>query len=143
MSTTPFQDAARDVARRTGDDYVRMQVDCEGARSHAWWRNLVRHGAWEPAGSRVGPPTPEAIPGIAALFSTTEDQVARMIAADWYGVQSEAQASAQAQKIAAVLGTLDQDDLDLVDDLVGRLAKPVKKPLPKKKVLKRSNARVA
>lgn len=134
MSSTPFQDAARDVARRTGDDYVRMQVDSEGARSHAWWRNLVRHGAWEPAGSRVGPPTPEAIPGIAALFNTTEDQVARMIAADWYGVQSGSAVPAQAEKIAAVLGTLDQEDLDLVDDLVGRLAKPVKKPLPRKKL---------
>jgi hypothetical protein len=133
MTGTPFQDAAREVARRNGHDYVTMQVESQGARSHAWWRNLVRHGAWEPVGSRVGPPTPEAIPGIAALFNTTEDHVADMIAADWYGVQSGSEMSSQTQKIAAVLNTLGRDDLDLVDDLVRRLAKPIKKPAPVKK----------
>jgi hypothetical protein len=93
-----------------------------------------------PHGSRVGPPTPEAIPGIAKLFNTTEEQVASMIAVDWYGVQAGAEVSAQAQKIAAVLSTLEQGDLDLVEDLVRRLAKPIKKPLPKKKIVKRPAA---
>jgi hypothetical protein len=134
-----FQDAARDVARRNGQD-ARMQVESRGARSHAWWRNLVKYGAWDPPGSRVGPPTPEAIPGIATLFNTTEEQVAAMIAADWYGVQPRSDLSTQAQKIAARLNTLEQEDLDLLDDLVRRLNKPVKKPTATRKRQRRQSS---
>jgi hypothetical protein len=116
-----------------------MQVESRGARSHAWWRNLVRNGAWQPAGSRVGPPTPEAIPGIAALLNTTEEQVSKMIAADWYGVQSGSALSTKVEKIAAHLNTLADADVDFVDDLVKRLSKPVKKVIVPRKTEKRLN----
>ena len=58
---------------------------------------VTAHGS--PQARESGPQRPEAIPGIAALFNTTEDQVARMIAADWYGVQSGNAVPAQAEKI--------------------------------------------
>lgn len=124
MSSTPFRDTAQQVADRLGSDYAAMQVHSDRARSHAWWRNVVNHGAWAgPAGTRVGPPDPESIPGIAQLFGTTEEQVQSMIAADWYGVVPDGSYTAQTQRIAANLENLAEDDRDLVEGLVARFAR--------------------
>jgi hypothetical protein len=119
---------ARTLARQM--DYVTMSVMCERARSHAWWKNLVEHGAWGGFSGRVGPPDPEALAGIAKLFGTTEEQVAAMIAADWYGVHPDTEVSTRALALGPLLDQLSEPDLDLVEALVRRLAGQSKgKPL--------------
>lgn len=99
-----------------------MSVECERARSHGWWKNLVDYGAWKgPGSNRVGPPTPEAIRGIAKLFQTTEDQVRAMVAADWYGVVPDTEISARVLQIAPVLDVLDESDAELISKMAHRL----------------------
>jgi hypothetical protein len=121
MSTTPFKDTAQKVSRTM--DFLDMSVGSDRARSHGWWRNLVEHGAWKGPGSgRVGPPTPEALPGIAKLFGTTKDQVAAMVAADWYGVHPDTTISARALALSAALDKLDDFDAELVEKLIRRLS---------------------
>jgi hypothetical protein len=123
MTNTPFRDTAKKIARNM--DYLDMSVRSNRARSHGWWRNLVEYGAWEgPGNNRVGPPTPEALAGIAALFETTEDQVSAMIAADWYGVQPDADVSARALRLGPLLDSLSEHDAELVEVVARRLAQP-------------------
>ncbi|WP_128558270.1 hypothetical protein [Streptomyces triticagri] len=122
MSSTPFRDTATKVARTS--DYITMSVNCDRVRSHSWWKNVVEYGAWEgPGGARVGPPTPEAIDGIAKLFNTTADQVAVMVAADWYGVETDTHLSARMLSLTPVLDSLDEEDAELVETLARRLAR--------------------
>jgi hypothetical protein len=124
MSTTPFRDTASKIARNM--DYLDMSVASKRARSHGWWRNVVEYGAWEgPGNNRVGPPTPDALAGIAALFGTSEEQVSAMIAADWYGVHPDTEVSARALRLSPVLDTLSEHDAELVEALARRLAQPV------------------
>ncbi|MEV0876613.1 hypothetical protein AB0I85_02120 [Micromonospora echinofusca] len=139
MNDTPFRSMAGKLSAQM--DYVTMSVMCDRARSHAWWKNLVEYGAWKGPGGRVGPPDPEALPGIAKLFGTTEKQVAAMIAADWYGVLPNAEVSTSALNLGPLLDELDESDLELVEALVRRLAgqsksKPVKrvKKLPPRRL---------
>src|SRR2546429_7152870 len=99
-----------------------MSVDSERARSHAWWKNLVDHGAWGGYSGRVAPPDREALPGIAKLFGTTEEQGAAMVAADWYGVVPDAPPSARVTRLAPPLDALDADDAEIVSKLVQRLS---------------------
>jgi hypothetical protein len=104
-------------------DFLDMSVGSDRARSHGWWRNIVEWGAWNGPGSgRVGPPDPEALPGIAKLFQTTEEQVAAMVAADWYGVHPDTEASARALSLSPTLDKLDEADADLLETLARRLA---------------------
>lgn len=121
MRATPFQDTARRIANTMS--FQAMSVRSEEVRSHGWWKNVVQNGAWGNAGvGRVGPPDRESIPGIAKLFGTTEDEVAFMIAADWYGVSDrDTDLSARAQKLGPVLDELTDDDMELVELLVDRL----------------------
>ncbi len=101
-----------------------MSVNSDRARSHGWWRNLVEHGAWGgPGATRVGPPDREALPGIAALFGTSEEQVAKMVAADWYDVEGDGQLSPWTLRLAPVLERLSESDAELVETLVRRLDK--------------------
>ncbi len=121
MSKTPFRDTARKIAQTK--DYLTMSVQCDRARSHGWWKNLVEYGAWRgPGTSRVGPPDPDAIPGIAKLFGTTEAQVAAMIAADWYGVHPDADISPRALRLSPILDQLSESDAELVEALARSLA---------------------
>ncbi|WAH99762.1 hypothetical protein [Arthrobacter sp. MMS18-M83] len=99
-----------------------MAHESERARSHGWWRNLVEYGAWNgPGSNRVAPPDPQAIPGIAKLFGTTEEQVRAMVAADWYHVYPDTEISARVQRLAPLLDRLTDDDADLAEKLVRRL----------------------
>lgn len=102
-----------------------MQHGSDRARSHAWWKNLVEYGAWEGPGVRVGPPSPEALAGIAKLFGTSEEQVCAMIAADWYGVHPDTELSARTQRLGPVLDKLSDSDADLVEAVAQRLSKDV------------------
>src|SRR6266545_6985005 len=105
MTMTPFRDTASRISKRK--DYITMSVDSNRARSHAWWKNLVEYGAWSgPGSTRVGPPDPEALAGIARLFGTSKEQVAAMVAADWYGVHPDAGLSARALNLGPVLDDL-------------------------------------
>lgn len=119
MKDKPFWATATIVASRM--DYVSMQVNSDGARSHGWWRNLVENGPWG-GKSRVGPPGPEALPGIAKLFSTTPEQVAVMIAADWYGVHRDTAVSPRMLRLAPMIDRLDDADAGFVEMLAHRLA---------------------
>lgn len=103
-------------------DWVVMSVKADQARSHSWMKNMVENGAWGKAGtSRVGPPTPDAFAGLAKLLGTSEDAVASMIAADFYGVGDSGGYSARVQRLAPMIESLTDDDADLVELLVGRL----------------------
>jgi hypothetical protein len=123
MTDTPFWDKARELARKM--DYVDMQVGSRRARSHAWWRRMVEYGPWGGGSSgagRVGPPEREAIPGIAVLFDTTPERVAEMIAADWYGVETDARVSSRVLNLSHLVDGLDDEDVALVEKLVRRLS---------------------
>jgi len=121
VSETPFHDHATKIAEKT--DFVGMQYGSDNARSHSWWRNLVEYGAWQgPGETRVGPPTPEALAGIAKLFGTSREQVAAMIAADWYGVHQNTDVSARVRRLAPTLDDLTDADADLIESIARRLA---------------------
>src|SRR5689334_15908229 len=113
MTSTPFRDTAKKIAE--SKDYLAMSVGCDRARSHTWWKRLVEYGPWESRGyGRVGPPDREALAGIAKLFGTTPDQVATMIAADWYDVHPEAEVSTRALRLGPLLDRLDDADADMM-----------------------------
>jgi hypothetical protein len=120
MTETPFRDTAHKIARSM--DFMTMSFNSGRARSHGWWRNLVEHGPWRgPGATRVGPPDPEALPGIARLFGTSEDQVRIMVAADWYGVHPNQDVSALARRLSPALDRLSEEDVELVQALLRRL----------------------
>ncbi len=99
-----------------------MSFDSQRARSHGWWKNLVEHGAWRgPNTIRVGPPDREALPGIAKLFGTSVEQVAAMVAADWYGVYPDADVSTRALRLSPTLDRLSDPDAELLEKLAKRL----------------------
>ncbi len=121
---TPFRDTVIEISHKM--EFQAMSFKSDRARSHGWWRNLVEYGAWVgPGNNRVGPPTPEALPGIAALFGTTEQRVSEMIAADWYGVYPDAEAvvSPRVLRLGQVLDSLSDNDTRMVEELARRLAK--------------------
>lgn len=122
MSETPFWDRAKEIARTK--DFVNMDAESGRARSHGWWRRLVEYGPWGQAfrSGRVGPPDREALPGIAKLFGTTPERVAEMVAADWYGVNTDAEVSARVLNLSHILDSLSDDDAKLVESLARRLA---------------------
>lgn len=129
MEFSPFREYARKVAAQMG--YVAMQVHSDGARSHSWWKNLVDYGAWRgPGGTRVNPPPPEALPGIAKLFGLAEWQVAAMIAADWYGVVLPNAPSQLVARLGPALDRLPLADATFVEILVTRLLTNAYPPIP-------------
>lgn len=117
---TPFRDTAQAISKR--QDYVEMSVNSDRARSHAWWKKLVDVGAWGGDAGRVGPPDPESLDGIAKLFGTTREQVAEMVAADWYGVVPTSQPSALVMRLAPLVDALSEGDATLVEHLIRRLS---------------------
>jgi len=52
----------------------------------------------------------------------TRKEIQAMIAADWYGAHPQQQPSSAAQRLKAPLSQLSDIDLDLVENLVRRLA---------------------
>jgi hypothetical protein len=121
MSTTPFRDTAMIINKTK--DYLTMSVECDRARSHGWWKNMVEYGAWQgPGNNRVGPPDPEALDGIAKLFGTTREQVATMVAADWYGVYPDTDISARTLRLGPALDDLTDTDAEMLEALARRLA---------------------
>ncbi|MEV1245717.1 hypothetical protein [Nonomuraea sp. NPDC049750] len=121
-TATPFRDKVLRL-RQDGLSYVDMHRESLGVRSDSWWNAIALHGAWGGGPSaRVGPPAPEVFDGIAHLFKVTREEVQAMIAADWYGTHSQQQTSAAVQRLQAPLNQLSDEDLNLVESLVRRLA---------------------
>ena len=100
-----------------------MDLGSDRARSHSWWKKLAERDAWgmTGGGGRVGPPGPDAIPGIAKLFGTDETTVRQMIAADWFGVHPDQPLTPGVQRIVPLLTGLSLESLDVVAALVVRL----------------------
>lgn len=118
---TPFRDIAAKIAQDKG--YMAMAFGSDMARSHTWWKRLVEYGPWQTRGyGRLGPPDPEALDGIAKLFGTTAEQVAVMVAADWYGVRPTTDVSADVRRLSPLIDRLNEADGELVGTLVRRLA---------------------
>lgn len=79
----------RTLMRQRGWDYVDLADACGRQRSNTWWENLLEYGPWKGPGSiRTDPPDSEAIVAFAEVFDITTEQVAAMVAADWYGLTS-------------------------------------------------------
>jgi hypothetical protein len=122
VTNTPFRETATKIAESKG--YVAMQAECGGTPSHTWWKRLVEGGAWKDRGwGRVSPPPPNKLGGIANLFGTTVEQVAAMIAADWYGVHPKTEVSARVLRMSPVLDKLTETDSEMVEALARRLAR--------------------
>jgi hypothetical protein len=122
MSDTPFRETASKIAR--SKDYITMSVESDRARSHGWWRNVIEYGAWHgPGSTRVGPPDPEALAGIAKLFGTSTKQVATMVAADWYDVHPDTEISSRTLRLGPAFDRLDESDAQIVETLIRRLTK--------------------
>ncbi|MFI1585775.1 hypothetical protein [Embleya sp. NPDC020630] len=117
-------------------DYIAMQVGCDRARSHSWWRNVVEYGPWKGPQGRTGPPTPDEWDGIAQLFGTTRDQVRAMIAADWFGVQPGAEVSARVMKLAPLVDKLTEKEAEALAVVIHSMTLPLPRSFikaPKKK----------
>ncbi|HWO60569.1 MAG TPA: hypothetical protein VNO31_11110 [Umezawaea sp.] len=103
-------------------DYISMSVSSDRARSHGWWRNVVEFDPWDgPGETRVGPPTPEAIQGIAKLFGTTTERVSAMVAQDWYGVGQASGHSSRVARLAHDIDRLSEKNTDLIEQLIKQL----------------------
>lgn len=101
-----------------------MSYESDKARSHSWFRNMVEYGAWGSitgSGGRVGPPTPNDFPGLAKLLGTTPEQVAAMVVADFYGVDTGDGFSARMQRLAPIIDGLDEEDAELIEKTAQRL----------------------
>ncbi|MFG2976791.1 hypothetical protein ACGFYY_27865 [Streptomyces sp. NPDC048331] len=120
MTSTPFRDTAKALTEHM--DYIAMQVGCDRARSHSWWRNIVEHGPWKGQQARTAPPTPDEWAGIAKLFGTTEEQVCAMIAADWFGVRPGTEVSARVMQFAPVLDELSEKEAEALGVVVHSMA---------------------
>ncbi len=82
-----------------------MSYESNRARSHSWFRNMAEYGAWGTTtnGARVGPPTPDEFKGLAKLLGTTPDQIASMVVADFYGVDTGNGFSARMQRLSPII----------------------------------------
>ncbi len=123
MTKTPFRDTAKGLARTKG--YLRMQIECDDARSHTWWKRLVEDGPWggRAGYGRVAPPERDTVGPIAVLFGTTPERVAEMIATDWYGVHAEVEVSDRVRNMSHLLDALTDDDAGLLQEITRRLAR--------------------
>ncbi|MFH9038885.1 hypothetical protein ACH4FA_05910 [Streptomyces sp. NPDC017966] len=97
--------------------YEQMAEESGGARSASWWRHVQLEQT-----DRFNPPPPKDLPGIAKLFGGTEEQVAAMIAHEFYGVTRFPELrSERERRFARDLNALSEKDADLVLELVKRL----------------------
>lgn len=72
-------------------------------------------------GARVGPPTPEEFKGLAKLLGTTPDQIASMVVADFYGVDTGDGFSARMQRLSPIIDGLAESDAELIENTARRL----------------------
>ncbi|MFD0001386.1 hypothetical protein ACFVJ4_03040 [Streptomyces sp. NPDC127178] len=98
--------------------YEQMAEESGGTRSASWWRHVQLEQS-----DRFNPPPPKDLPGVAKLFGATEEQVAAMIAHEFYGVtRFPNPRSERERRFAEDLNALSEEDADLVLRLVKRLS---------------------
>lgn len=110
----PFWDRAREVSGNM--TYTGMAEGSLNARSHNWWRQLVESGP-----SKVSPPGPETLDGIAALFGVAPERVAEMVAEDWFGVRVSGE-SDRVLNTRHLIDSLDEGDAVVLEGVLRRLA---------------------
>lgn len=122
MTKSPFRDSLKKL-HSAGKDWQAMSYESNKARSHSWFRNMVEYGAWGMTtnGARVGPPTPDEFKGLAKLLGTTPDQIASMVVADFYGVDTGDGFSARMQRLSPIIDGLAEDDAELIEKTARRL----------------------
>ncbi|MFI6392490.1 hypothetical protein [Nonomuraea sp. NPDC050540] len=113
METRPFTNEARKI-RSEGYSYKDMADGCRGARSTAWWHALINEKACQP-------PPPQAVPQIAALFGLPHEEVAAMIALEWYGVRPHSGHSTRADALAGLYDQMPAKAQEAVRLTVGAL----------------------
>ncbi|MFE1285977.1 hypothetical protein [Streptomyces sp. NPDC058751] len=115
MTETPFTSRVQHLFK-----YITYEQMCDqsgGTRSASWWRHVQLEHT-----DLYNPPPPKDIPGIARLFGATEEQVAGMIAREFYGVSRYPNLRSERERhFAPYLNALSEEDADLVLDLVKRL----------------------
>ncbi|MFF3871213.1 hypothetical protein [Streptomyces sp. NPDC001978] len=93
-----------------------MEEACHGVRKASWWGRVARYD------ETIQPPFyNDEIAGIALLFKTSSEQVRRMIAEEWLGVATP-RVSDRVKLVAPQVDTLTEEDFQLVEGLVNRLA---------------------
>lgn len=125
MTTSPFRESLKKLSA-AGKDWQAMSYESDRARSHSWFRNMTEYGAWGTTtnGARVGPPTPDEFAGLAKLLGTTSDQIASMVVADFYGVDTGNGFSARMQRLSPIIDGLAEADAELIEIAARRLSKP-------------------
>lgn len=88
----------------------------DGARSHSWFRDLVRGDRWA-----VRPPTPEAFPGLQKLLQVDEEGLMLMIAEEWYGVTTDVEPETLA--LARRIEQLEGEDYEMVITFLDKVEK--------------------
>lgn len=88
----------------------------DGARSHSWFRDLVRGDRWA-----VRPPTPEAFPGLQKLLRVDEEELMLMIAEEWYRVTTHVEPETLA--LARRIEQLEGEDYEMVLTFLDKVEK--------------------
>ncbi|MER6530594.1 hypothetical protein [Streptomyces sp. NPDC001508] len=115
MTEKPFTSRVQHLFKHI--TYEQMAEESCGTRSASWWRHVQLEQT-----DRFNPPPPKDLPGIAKLFGTTEEQVAAMIANEFYGItRFPNPRSERERRFAEDLNALSEEDADLVLRLVKRL----------------------
>ncbi|MET7643887.1 hypothetical protein ABZS83_09625 [Streptomyces sp. NPDC005426] len=115
MTETPFTSRVQHLFKHI--TYEQMAKECGGTRSASWWRHVQLEQT-----DLYSPPPPKDLPGIAKLFGATEEQVAAMIAREFYGVSRYPNLRSERERhFAQDLNALSEEDAALVLDLVKRL----------------------
>lgn len=96
--------------------FIHFEQASEGARSHSWFRDLVRGDRWA-----VRPPTPEAFPGLQKLFQVDEESLMLMIVEEWYRVTPEVEPESLA--LARRIQQLKAEDYEIVVTFLDRVEK--------------------
>jgi hypothetical protein len=97
--------------------YEQMAEESGGTRGASWWRHVQLEQT-----DRFIPPPPKDLPGIAKLFGGTEEQVAAMIAHEFYGVTRFPNLRSERElRFAKDLNALSEEDTELMLELVKRL----------------------
>lgn len=119
MTETPFTSRVQHLFKHI--TYEQMAEESGGTRSASWWRHVHLEQT-----DLFNPPPPKDLPGIAKLFGTTEEQVAAMIAHEFYGVARYPNLRSERERhFAQDLNALSAEDSDLVLELVKRLNRKV------------------
>ncbi|MGY4978036.1 hypothetical protein ACWCYL_12855 [Streptomyces sp. 900105755] len=119
MTEKPFTSCVQHLFKHL--TYEQMAEESGGTRSASWWRHVQLEQT-----DRFNPPPPKDLPGIAKLFGATEEQVAAMIAHEFYGITRFPNLrSERERRFAKDLNSLSDEDADLVLRLVKSLSHKV------------------